>query len=46
MSRFVGLTCRVRQGGVISPHFFAMYIDSVVKKVSDSKNIAILRGYV
>jgi len=36
VSRFVGLSCGVRQGGVLSPHFFAIYIDSVVKKVSDS----------
>ena len=38
MSRFVELSCGVRQGGVLSPHLFAIYIDSVVKKVSDSKN--------
>ena len=38
MSRFVGFTCGVRQGAVLSPHFFAIYIESVVKKVSDGKN--------
>ena len=47
MSRFVGLTCGVRQGGILSHYFFAIhYIDSVVKKVSDSKMVAILRGCV
>jgi len=46
VSRFVGLLCEVRQSGVLSPHFFAIYIDSVVKEVSDSKMVAILRGYV
>ena len=35
------LSCGVRQGGVLSPHLFAMYIDSVVKKVSDVKMDAI-----
>ena len=46
MSRFVGLTCVVRQGGVLSNHFFAIYIDSVVQKVSDSdsKNGCYIKG--
>jgi len=44
MSRFVGLSCGVRQGGVLSPYFFAIYIDSIVKKVSDSKNGCYIKG--
>ena len=44
VSRFVGLTCGVRQGAVLSPHFFAIYIDSVVKKVSDSKIGCYIKG--
>jgi len=47
VSRFVELSCGVRQGGVLSPHLFSIYIDSVVKKVSDSKiGCYILRRYV
>jgi len=30
MSRFIGLGCDIRQGGVLSPYFFALYIDYVV----------------
>jgi len=37
MSRFIGLGCGIRQGGVLSPYFFAFYIDNVIKKVNDSK---------
>ena len=44
VSRFVDLSCRVRQGGVLSPHFIAIYINSVVKKVSDSKNGCYIKG--
>lgn len=36
VSRFIGLMSGIRQGGVLSPQFFAIYIDSVVKKVSES----------
>jgi len=36
VSRFIGLLSGIRQGGVLSPHFFAIYIDSVVKKISNS----------
>ena len=36
MSRFIGLVCGIRQGGVLSPYFFAIYIDSAVRKVSKS----------
>ena len=27
------VSCGIRQGGVLSPHFFAVYIDDIVKKV-------------
>ena len=33
-------------GGVLSPHLFAIYTDSVVKKISDSKNGYSIKGYV
>jgi len=33
MSRFIGLVCGIRQGGVLSPYLFSIYIDSVVEKV-------------
>ena len=32
-SAFIKLNCGVRQGGVLSPYFFAIYIDDVVKMV-------------
>ena len=35
-SNFVKLLCGVRQGGVLSPYLFAIFIDSVVEKVSAS----------
>ena len=37
LSRFIGLGCGIRQCGVLSSYFFALYIDNVVKKVNDSK---------
>ena len=36
ISQFVALTCGVRQGGVLSPHFFAIYIDDINYKVAHS----------
>jgi len=36
-NRFIGLCCGIRQGGVLSPYFFALYIDNIVKKINDSK---------
>jgi len=36
MSRFIGLVCGIRHGGVLSPYFFSIYIDSVVEKVIES----------
>jgi hypothetical protein len=36
-SKFVTFDCGVRQGGVLSPHLFAIYIDGVIKKILQSK---------
>ena len=33
VSQFVGLSCGVRQGGVLSPHLFAIYVDDVIYSV-------------
>ncbi len=35
-SEFYKLTCGIRQGGVLSPYLFAVYIDSVIEKVRTS----------
>jgi hypothetical protein len=32
-SQFFSLNCGIRQGGVLSPYFFATYIDSLIDKV-------------
>ena len=37
MSRFFDLVCGIRQSGVLSPYLFAIYIDNIVRKVSDSR---------
>jgi len=34
---FYRLSCGVRQGGVLSPYLFAIYLDSVIEKVKNSK---------
>ena len=36
-SEFFKLTCGIRQGGVLSPHLFAVYIDSVIEKITASE---------
>ena len=36
LSRSYQLICGIRQGGVLSPHLFALYIDSVVDRVRAS----------
>ena len=36
MSHFFVLSSGIRQGGVLSPYLFAVYIDSVIKKVTAS----------
>ena len=35
-SAFFALTCGIRQGGVLSPYLFAVFIDSVVQRVQAS----------
>ena len=37
MSSFFSLECGVRQGGVLSPHLFNIYIDDVIRHISNSK---------
>ena len=37
MSSFVSLECGVRQGDVLSPHHFNIYIDEVIKHKSNSQ---------
>jgi len=32
-SKFVNLNCGIRQGGVLSPYLFAVFINSVVDKI-------------
>jgi len=36
-SSFVKLRTGVRQGGILSPAFFAIYVDDIIKKLSESK---------
>ncbi len=43
MSVFVYLECGVRQGGVLSPHLFAIYVDDVINKVVKSKSSCLKR---
>lgn len=38
VSQFVALICGVRQGGVLSPHLFAVYIDDIINKVAHSND--------
>ena len=41
------LLCGVRQGGVLSPYLFAVYIDSVYQKAAATRAAdAISKGYV
>ena len=44
MSRFFDLVCGIRQGGVLSPFLFAIYIDNIVRKVSDNRFASFIRG--
>jgi hypothetical protein len=37
-SNFFRLACGVRQGGVLSPHLFSVYIDDIVNSVAKSKS--------
>ena len=36
VTRFVYMSCGVRQGGVLSPHLFSIYVDDVIDKISRS----------
>ena len=36
-SGFFSLPCGIRQGGVLSPYLFALYIDGIVKKIESAK---------
>lgn len=44
-SNFFGLRCGVRQGGVLSPYLFAIYIDSVVVKIKQEQSIGCYINY-
>jgi len=44
-SNFIKLKCGVRQGGVLSPKFFALYIDDVIKVIQRS-NIGCMIGII
>jgi len=44
-SNFIKLKCGVRQGGVLSPYFFALYIDDIIKIIHRS-NIGCMIGIV
>ena len=37
LSTFYRIECGVRQGGVLSPYFFAMYIDKIIQKIKSLK---------
>ena len=37
VSRVFSVDCGVRQGGVLSPYLFALYIDSIVDRVRNSR---------
>jgi len=37
---FFCLSCGIRQGGVSSPYLFALYVDGIVKKMSQQMSVA------
>ena len=44
VSRIFSVDCGVRQGGVLSPYLFALYIDSIVDRVRNSRTGCYLKG--
>jgi len=44
-SSWYNLQCGIRQGGVLSPHLFAIYIDSLADKVKASRSGCLVRFY-
>jgi hypothetical protein len=44
-SYFVRLKAGVRQGGILSPRFFVLYVDEVLTKLNDSKLGCYIRGF-
>jgi len=44
VSRVFSVDCGVRQGGVLSPYLFALYIDSIVDRVRNSRIGCYLKG--
>jgi len=44
-SGFFKLVCGIRQGGVLSPHLFAVYIDDLIKLIQSS-NVGCMIGVI
>ena len=44
VSRIFSVDCGVRQGGVLSPYLFALYVDSIIDRVKDSRIGCYLKG--
>ena len=45
ISDFFDLRCGVRQGGVLLPYLFAVYVDDVFERVSDSGLACTIKRY-
>ena len=45
-SKFFNLNCGVRQGGVLSPYLFAVYVDSVVNRIKQEQSIGCYINFV
>ena len=44
VSRVFNVDCGVRQGAILSPYLFALYIDSIVDRVRNSRIGCYLKG--